>query len=166
MLAAAAVDPHGWLVAGAQTLTLLRPAAEVPGAGERTAADPAGLVVASRTPWHQVVEALWRPDARELHLRCHPAGAGDRIVRLAGGDTSLPEVVRERVMSTYVLSDRVAVRGRYGVTVAIRRDVVGGTLFVQTVPDEGVERLGPDVAARVHDLGAALAAQAGMRSPM
>lgn len=65
-------------------------------------------------------------------------------------------------MSTYVVSQRVSVPGTRGVTVAIRRHSVDGTLFSQAVPDAGVDTERPQVAHQVAALTRELAAQVGL----
>jgi hypothetical protein len=61
-----------------------------------------------------------------------------------------------------VLSERVPVRGRRGVTVAIRRHAVDGSLFSQAVPDAGIDLDRPQVADQVATLTRDLSAQVGL----
>ena len=53
-------------------------------------------------------------------------------------------------------------QGRRGVTVAVRRHAVNGSLFTQTVPDQGVNPGVPPVADQVAALTRDLAEQAGL----
>ena len=127
------------------------------------------LLVAEEGPvvrhlWHEVAEATWDPEPGEVAVRW--ATAGDPAVRLRLGERpgSVPEVVRERVMSTYVLSQRVPVRGRRGVTVAVRRHAADGSLLVQTVADEGIDLRRSETADRVAAAARDLAEQVGLRA--
>jgi hypothetical protein len=117
----------------------------------------------ARHPWHEVAEATWDPEDRVVAVRWTTAGEPSVRLRLADPPGAVPEVVRERVMSTYVLSQRVAVRGRRGVTVAVRRHAVDGSLLVQAVPDSGIDPARPETAERVAALARELAAQVGLR---
>jgi hypothetical protein len=114
--------------------------------------------------WHDVAEAAWDPDDGRIVLRWVDGALGTTIA-LDGPTTRLAQVVRERVTSTYVISQRVPVRGSRGVCVAIRRDVRDGTSFRQTVPDDGLGPLRPEVTAQVDALARDLAEQAGLRPP-
>jgi hypothetical protein len=112
--------------------------------------------------WHEVAEATWEPEERVLVVRWATSGEPAVRLRLAEPLGAVPEVVRERVMSTYVLSQRVSVRGRRGVTVAVRRHAVDGSLLVQTVPDAGIDLGRPETAERVAALARELAQQVGL----
>lgn len=114
-----------------------------------------------RRPWHEVAEATWSPDTHQIEVRWVDGGP-PTTVRLGELVGLLPDVVRERVMSTYILSQRVPVRGRRGVTVAVRRDALSGTLFTQAVPDHGIDPDRPHVVEQVEALTRDLAEQAGM----
>lgn len=152
LLAHAMLADGGWVVASSVALVLVGP---VHGA----AAGP-GTPRAHHL-WHEVAEAIWTPDERSIDVYWVAPTAPLRLV-LDESQTYLPEVLRERVMSTYVLSQRVSVRGRRGVTVAIRRHAVDGSLFSQVVPDEGVDLERPQVADQVAALTRDLSAQVGL----
>src|SRR5215213_1433963 len=129
-------------------------------AGPDAGADARPVV---RHLWHEVAEATWEPEERVLMVRWATPGEPAVRLRLAEPPGAVPEVVRERVMSTYVLSQRVSVRGRRGVTVAVRRHAVDGSLLVQTVPDAGIDLGRPETAERVAALARELAQQVGLR---
>jgi hypothetical protein len=146
VLAAAALDDGGWVVTSSVALLV------------------AGGGPVLRTPWHEVAEATWEPDRREVAVRWTTPGQPGLLLRLAEESGRVPEVLRERVMSTYVLSQRVPVRGRRGVTVAVRRSAVDGSLLVQTVPDDGIDPRRPETAERVAAMVRELCEQVGLRA--
>jgi hypothetical protein len=145
VLAAAPLDDGGWVVTSSVALLVAR----------------AGPVL--RRPWHEVAEATWEPENREVAVRWSTPGEPGLLLRLGEVPGAVPEVLRERVMSTYVLSQRVAVRGRRGVTVAVRRNAVDGSLLVQSVPDEGIDLRRPETAERVAAMARQLGEQVGLR---
>ncbi len=114
----------------------------------------------ARRLWHDVAEATWDPDTTAVEIRW--VDAARSTILLADPVGHLPQVLRERVMSTYVLSQRLPVRGRRGVTVAVRRHAVEGTLFTQVVADDGISTVRPEVADQVAALTRDLAEQAGL----
>jgi hypothetical protein len=142
----------GWAIATTSALVLVDPI-DGPLHGPGTPSE--------RRLWHDVAEATWDPDTLAVEIRWADGAAGSRVL-LAEPVGKLPEVLRERVMSTYVLSQRLAVRGRRGVTVAVRRHAVDGSLFTQTVADEGISTVRPQVADQVAALTRDLAEQAGL----
>jgi hypothetical protein len=142
----------GWVVATTRVLELVDPI-DGPASGPGTPR--------VRALWHDVAEAVWRSDDRTLRVRWVSAEEPDQMLLLGEGESYLPEVVRERVMSTYVLSRRVDVRGRRGVTVAVRRRA-DASLLVQAVADPGVDLERPDVAADVLAAARELRQQVGM----
>jgi antitoxin component of MazEF toxin-antitoxin module len=135
------------LSAGEQVLAAARlddgPTA-VATAGRLLVADPERRRLA--LAWHEVDSAVWEPEAGRLDVQLV---AGDLVVLALSGDsrTLLPEVVRERVQSSVVLTHRVEVTGRRGVRVVVRRAPQG--LVTQAIPDRGVRLDDPDVAAAV-----------------
>jgi len=145
LLAAARLDDGGWVVASSAALIVAE----------------AGPV--ARHLWHEVAEATWEPESREVAVRWATSGESAVRLRLGEDPGRVPEVLRERVMSTYVLSQRVAVRGRRGVTVAVRRHALDGSLLVQTVPDDGIDLRRPETAERVAATARELAEQVGLR---
>jgi hypothetical protein len=151
LLAHATVAGGGWLVATTRTLVVVDPI-DGPASGPGT---PRVSVA-----WHDLAEAVWVADDRTLHVR-GVSDEGEQVFLLAEQKSYLPEVVRERVMSTFVLSQRVDVRGRRGVTVAVRRRA-DATLVVQAVPDPGVDLLRPGVADAVLAAARDLRIQVGL----
>jgi hypothetical protein len=151
VLAHATLVAGGWLVATTTALVLVDPI-EGPASGPGTPR--------VRVPWHDVAEAVWTSDDRSLHVRW-VRDESEQVFLIGTGETYLPEVVRERVMSTYVLSKRVDVRGRRGVTVAVRRRA-DASLVVQAVPDAGVDLLRPAVAEAVGAAARDLRDQVGL----
>ena len=147
VLAAALLDDGGWVVTSSVALLV--------------AHGGSGAVV--RGPWHEVAEATWEPETREVAVRWATPGEPALLLRLGDAPGRVPEVLRERVMSTYVLSQRVPVRGRRGVTVAVRRNALDGSLLVQTVPDEGIDLRRPETAERVAAMARELGEQVGLR---
>lgn len=152
VLAHATLAPGGWLVATTTALVLVDPI-DGPASGPGTPR--------VRTPWHDIAEAVWRADERTLRVRWVTGDDGEQLLLLGEGESYFPEVVRERVMSTYVLSRRIDVRGRRGVTVAVRRRA-DASLVVQAVADPGVDLLRPTVADEVAAAARALRQQVGL----
>ncbi|MGL5857868.1 MAG: hypothetical protein ACRC35_05570 [Angustibacter sp.] len=143
----------GWVVATTSTLSLVDPLdGPLPMPG----------TPALQRFWHEVAEARWDPQAHVVDVRWvdEPTSTSIQLGEQAG---DVPQVVRERVMSTYVISERVPVAGRTGVTVAVRRHAVDGSLFTQVVPDRGVTTTGDHVADHVKVVTRDLAEQAGLR---
>jgi hypothetical protein len=152
VLAHATLAAGGWLVATTTALVLVDPI-EGPASGPGTPR--------VRSPWHEVAEAVWSSDDRTLRVRWVGGDGADPQLLLGPGESYLPEVVRERVMSTYVISRRVAGAGRRGVTVAVRRRA-DATLVVQAVADPGVDMLRPGIAAAVAEAARDLREQVGL----
>jgi hypothetical protein len=147
VLAAARLRNGGWLVA--TTLAL-----HVTG--------PEGSAETSRHSWDRVAGAVWSDTAAMLQVTWVDGGR-QLVVELAGEDGLLPEVVRERVEASVVLTRRFEVQGRRGVRVAIRRAHHGAELRTQVVADRGVDLTDPAIAARVAVELADLREQVGMR---
>jgi hypothetical protein len=142
----------GWVIATSAALVQVDPV-EGPLQGPGTPSE--------RHWWHDVAEATWDPDASAFAIRWADGSPPSSLV-LADPVGNLPQVLRERVMSTFVLSQRVPVRGRRGVTVAVRRHAVDGSLFMQQVPDDGISLSRPPVVDQVAALTRDLAEQAGL----
>jgi len=145
------------------------------GAGERVlawsalagggfaAATPSGLYVLTPfgrridRPWHEVDHAAWDPDSRTLAVQW----VNGSITPLELDQRSfVPEVVRDRVQASVVLGTRLEVRGGRAVRLALRRDPQG-EVFVQVLPDPGVDLADPEVAIRVRQASAGLRAELG-----
>lgn len=152
-LAHAMLAGGGWVVATSAALIVIDPVTG-PDAGPGTPR--------ARHLWHEVSEATWSPEERAVVVDLVSPVEPSLRLRIDDHDSYLPEVVRERVMSTYVLSQRVAVHGKSGVTVAVRRHSGNGTLFTQAVPDAGVDLERPQVADQVAALTRELASQVGL----
>jgi hypothetical protein len=145
LLAASSLETGGWVVASTVALLVTD--------GDRVV----------RHAWHEVAEATWDPGTRVVAVRWATPAEPELRLRLVEQPGRVPEVVRERVMSTYVLSQRVPVRGRRRVTVAVRRNASDGTLLVQAVPDEGIDPHRPETAEKVAAMARDLAEQVGLR---
>jgi hypothetical protein len=152
VLAHATLAAGGWLVATTTALVLVDPI-EGPASGPGTPR--------VRTPWHEIAEAVWSSDDRTLRVRCVGGDGVEQLLLIGKGEGYLPEVVRERVMSTYVISCRVAVQARRGVTVAVRRRA-DASLVVQAVSDPGVDVLRPGIAGAVAAAARDLRDQVGL----
>jgi hypothetical protein len=121
--------------------------------GRWVAATMTALVVATsggpeRHGWESVDSAVWAEGASMLQVTWV---GSSRSTLLEFADTAgyLPEVVRERVEASVVLSRKISVRGSRGVKIAVRRSGPGGELITQVVPDRGVRIDEPDVVARI-----------------
>ncbi len=153
LLAYAMLAGGGWVVATSVALVVVDPVTG-PDAGPGTPR--------ARHLWHEVSEATWSPEERTVVVDLVSSAEPSLRLRIDDHDSYLPEVIRERVMSTYVLSQRVPVRGKAGVTVAVRRHSRDGTLFTQAVADAGVDLERPQVADQVTALTRELASQVGL----
>jgi hypothetical protein len=126
------------------------------------------LVAAAAGPrwgvaWHEVDAAAWEPQTRALHVHL-VAGSSATLVLDGEHATLLPEVVRERVQSSVVLSQRVEALGRRGgARVVVRR--AGRELVVQVVPDPGADLADPRVAAEVERTRRQVVRAAGLDGP-
>jgi hypothetical protein len=143
ILAAAQLQDRRWVVASTRALHI--------GPGETRG-------------WDQVEAAVWSDTATMLQV----SWVGERrqsLFEFAGSAGFLPEVIRERVEGSVVISRRIPVNGRRGVRVAIRRAAPGQPLTTQVVPDRGVDLRDVEIAARVEAALADLREQTGMRSP-
>ncbi len=114
-----------------------------------------------RRTWDEVAGAVWSDTASMLQVTWADGGR-PLTVELVAGEGLLPEVVRERVEASVVLSRRLTVQGRRGVRVAIRRAHHGADLVTQVIADRGVDLHEPEVAARVRAELADLREQAGL----
>lgn len=155
VLTHAATTDGSWVIATTAALVLVDPVVG-PDAGPGTPR--------ARHLWHEVAEATWEPDVRCLVVDWAEPGRAQLRLTMDERDSYLPEVLRERVVSSYVLSQRVEVQGRRGVTVAVRRHSADGSLFVQTVPDHGVDLARPQVADQVASMRRDLQSQVGLVS--
>ena len=101
-----------------------------------------------RHGWESVDSAVWAEGASMLQITW-VGSSRSTLLEFAGSAGYLPEVVRERVEASVVLSRKISVRGSQGVKIAVRRSGPGGGLITQVVPDRGVRIDEPEVAARI-----------------
>jgi hypothetical protein len=153
VLAASALVDRSWVVGTTLALHVV---------GRSGAAGSAETVETSRDGWDQVAAAVWSDTASMLQVTWVDHRR-DLLLELAGDAGYLPEVIRERVEASVVLSRRFDVNGRRGVRVAVRRAAPGSDLSTQVVADRGVDLADPAVAARVEAELADLREQTGMR---
>jgi hypothetical protein len=112
--------------------------------------------------WVDVDHAVWEQDSRMLVIwwvnsrQTTPLEIQDDVGRL-------PEVVRERVQSSVVLTASVPLAGGRAARVALRRDA-DGELSAQSLVPPGVRPEAPDVAPRLAAAVAALWDEAGDQS--
>jgi hypothetical protein len=110
-------------------------------------------------PWLDVDHAVWEQDSRMLVVwwvdsrQTTPLEIQDDVGRL-------PEVVRERVQSSVVLTASVPLPDGRAARVALRRDTEGA-LTAQSLLPPGVKRDAPDVAPLLASAIAALWDEAG-----
>jgi hypothetical protein len=111
LLAAAHADDGTWLLGTRVALVLVRPQGQ-----------------AQRVLWEQVASADWDRDQDRLRVvELAEFGVAPVVHELAMGDPGLVlELVRERVTASVLLTRRVAVEPRRGLTVIARR-APGGT---------------------------------------
>lgn len=121
-----------------------------------------GRSLLSRRPWYEVDHASWDDEAQVLDVDLIDGGH-QRLVLADDQRSLLPEVVRERVQSSVVLTQRVEVSAGREVRVVCRRGADG--LVVQVLPDTGVDLDDARVAADVLRARREVAAAAGMDSP-
>lgn len=148
VLAAAPLVNRRWVVGTTTALHVVDPEAGGASADESWGWDRVAAVVWSDTA--SMLQVSLADERRQLELE------------LAGKSGYLPEVIRERVEASVVISRRIPVTGRRGVRVAIRRAAPGAALTTQVVADHGVDVDEPDLAARIAAELADLREQAGM----
>lgn len=122
-------------------------------------ADDSGTL--ARYGWDRVAQAAWSETASMLQVTWAD-GSRPLVLEMADRPGYLPEVVRERVEASVVLSRRIEVTGRRGVRVAVRREAPGAPLSTQVVADRGVDVTEPALAARIAADLAELAEQVGL----
>jgi hypothetical protein len=99
------------------------------------------LLAGERLDWALVTHAEWDHETSTLelqHLASHDGSAGTRRLALEEPGR-LPEVVRERVTASIVVSRHVPVEGRAGVRIVARRRPGEDDLLWQVVVDPGLE---------------------------
>lgn len=119
---------------------------------------PRGRVIAR--DWLDVDHAAWDQDSSMLAIWW----VGSRQttpLEIVDDEGRLPEVVRERVQASVVLSTSVALPGGRTARVALRRSPAGA-LVTQNLLPAGVKADAPDVAPRLERAARLLHAEAGL----
>jgi hypothetical protein len=147
VLAGARLAGGGWVVGTTRALHVV----DADGRGERHG-------------WDRVAAAVWSDTAEMLQVTWVDAQP-QLVLDFADGPGFLPEVIRERVEASVVLSRRIEAGGRRGIRVAIRRESPGAELSTQVIADRGVDVSEPGLAARVAAELADLREQTGMTGP-
>ncbi|KGN39026.1 hypothetical protein N803_00430 [Knoellia subterranea KCTC 19937] len=102
----------------------------------------AGSVELDR-PWHMVDTGSWDDETRRLTVQwVDRAPASVWEIELP---STLPQVFRERVQATVVLSDEVDLGGRQKARVVVRKDLETQALLGQTILGRGVRSTDPGV---------------------
>src|SRR6478609_2402015 len=136
--------------------------------GSWVVATTRGLSVVSRQaerllqrPWHLVDAGVWQHETFQLTVTWVDA---QRPVQWTFRDqqTLLPEVLRERVQASVVLTTRLTVGERRSARVAIRKDLATGELVSQTILGKGVRGDDPHVREQVAGALADLEDQVGL----
>jgi hypothetical protein len=125
-------------------------AAPVTGGGWVVATDQAMHTAGLRLPWSCVVHAAWEraDDILVVETVAAEPGVPAATRRLPLDEPgSVPAVVRERVMDSIVVTERVQLTGAAGVRVVARRVPGSAELAWQLVLDEGLDPLDPQVRA-------------------
>lgn len=109
---------------------------------------PAGV---ERIPWWQVSAASWEAESGRLVVTAD-TGAGPRVRRLTLADEHrLPETVRERVQSTIVVTQRIAVGAGSGARVVARAVPGEPGLRWQVLPEPGLDLSDPATRAALDE---------------
>jgi len=125
-------------------------AAPVTGGGWAVTTDHALHVGGARLPWSCVVHAAWEraDDILVVETIAAELGVSAATLRLALDEPGdVPAVVRERVMDSIVVTQRVQLTGAAGVRVVARRIPDSAELAWQLVLDEGLDPADPQVRA-------------------
>jgi hypothetical protein len=118
---------------------------------------PRGTTVAGA--WVEVDHAAWDADSRTVAVWWTGRRAATPLE--VEDDTRLPEVIRERVQASVLMTGIVEVPGGQQVRVALRRGH-DGTVSAQALPPPGVRLDDPGVGERVSAAVAELRAEAGI----
>lgn len=114
--------------------------------------------------WHQVDQARWLDADNALEVVTLPAGTTPaqsyRIEIPVPG--LLPELVRERVTSNIVASERVLLTGRAGARIVARRLPGEEGVRWSVIYDEGVTSSDPEVQSAARDVVARPRARLGV----
>jgi hypothetical protein len=121
---------------------------------------PRGALIAR--PWVEVDHAVWDQDSRTLAV----FWIGTRQttpLEVVGEGGRLPEVIRERVQASVVLTASVPLPGGRIGRVALRK-ATDGALTTQQLLPPGVKPDAPGVAAAMAAAAATLQSEAGLRT--
>ncbi|MDP9416642.1 MAG: hypothetical protein M3P48_02145 [Actinomycetota bacterium] len=101
-------------------------------------------------PWHRMSRAQWDRTSMRFVIDVIDEVSGHVDTRLIGmqDESRLPETVRERVMSTIVLTRHVKLMGRYGARIVARRVPAESEPEWQLILDPGLDPGDPDVRER------------------
>ncbi|MGH3343911.1 MAG: hypothetical protein ACRDPK_13780 [Carbonactinosporaceae bacterium] len=115
----------------------------------------------TRLAWESVGAAVWDEDTAMMDVReSPPALARHQIALSAPG--FLPEVVRERVTTTIVVNQHVALHGGRGVRVVARRAPGTDEIRWSLTLDPGLDPDDPQVRSAAHRALADVRAQTGI----
>ncbi|MGH3327420.1 MAG: hypothetical protein ACRDPT_06435 [Streptomycetales bacterium] len=141
---------HGRDQAGGHVVATDRALYQLVGHGGRT-----------RLAWASIGAAVWDDDTVTLDVReSPPTRARHRIALSVPG--FLPEVVRERVTTTIVVNQHVALDGRRGVRVVARRSPGTGEIRWMLTLDPGLDPDDPQVRSAADRALAEVRAQTGI----
>jgi len=114
--------------------------------------------------WHQVDSARWVGDDSVLEVVTLPEGmTPPQTYRIELPDPGqLPELVRERVTSSIVVSERVVLAGGAGARIIARRVPGGEGVRWSVIYEEGVSRSDPRLQAATREAVARLQMRLGV----
>lgn len=114
--------------------------------------------------WHQIDRARWLGDDSALEVVSLPSGSSPaQTYRVAVPEPGrLPELVRERVTSTIVVSERVLLAGRASARIVARRVPGADGVRWSVLYEDSVSATEPGVQAAAHDAVAGLRARLGV----
>lgn len=128
-----ASDERVWLVATRNALVVV---------------PDANVEQAERIWWHEVDRAAWNPEQDLVKVSFTTTRPQTFWVVQAKTARKVLAVLRERVESTVVISETIALTSAENVRVAVRRDQ-HGSLFVEALCDPGVDPTHSEVIKRV-----------------
>ena len=98
-----------------------------------------------RIGWDLVDNVTWSPPALALELRRDRDSASEQLVLEIDQRSNLPAVVRNRVMDSIVVNDKIEY-GRSWIRIIARKIFETGELEWRVVPGPGLDPASPDVA--------------------
>ena len=114
-----------------------------------------------RIPWERVAAATWADDVLEaVELLADGRPAAHRLHLLEPG--RLPEVVRERVQASIVVSVHVPLTGSAGVRISARRRPGSSDVSWMVLLDRGLDPADPLLQARTREALDELRSQTGL----